>query len=93
MNKLMLNELVCSGPIDCKTMAQVRGGWTMFSPSCNNGSNGSYDPGADSLIHPGGVFVQPAYVVRPDSCDSMVRDLVVARNSVFQPGERTVVGL
>lgn len=89
MNTLIIKDLARAEQLGGKAMAEVRGGWSMNSPSYKLG-NVSYAPHYDSSIHASQDLAQVQDVVNATANGSAFLDGVSARNTTSQSGRNNI---
>ena len=90
MKTLIITDLARTETLDRAAMNNVRGGWSMFSPSYKVGDV-NYAPSDDSSIHATQNLGQVQNVMAATANGSAFLDGVSVHNNVSQNGQNTIV--
>ena len=91
MKTLTIKDLARTEQLDRSAMSDVRGGWSMFSPSYKLG-NVSYAPSYDSSISATQNLMQEQSVLTATANDSAFVKGVHVNSHVSQDGQNKIVG-
>ena len=89
MKTIFIKDLARNEALDAKAMTNVRGGWSMNSPSYKLGDL-SYTPSYDSSIHATQDLVQMQSVMNATANGSAFVDGVSATNHTSQSGQNNI---
>jgi len=91
MNTLTINDLARTDTLDSRSMAAVRGGWSMYAPSYKMGDV-SYMPSYDSSITATQNLLQKQSVLTATANGSAFVNGVDVHSDVHQDGQNKIIG-
>jgi hypothetical protein len=91
MKTLTIKDLARTEELDSRSMAAVRGGWTMYSPSTKFGDV-SYTPSYDSSITATQSLFQKQSVLTATANDAAFVHGVDVHSDVHQDGNNKIIG-
>ncbi|CAN7374110.1 hypothetical protein [Massilia sp. LjRoot122] len=91
MKTLTITDLARTEQLDRSAMAEVRGGWSMYSPSYYVGDV-SYAPSSDSSINAAQNLLQQQSVVTATANGSAFVGGVHVNSHVSQDGQNKIIG-
>jgi hypothetical protein len=91
MKTLTINDLARTEELDSRSMAAVRGGWSMQEPSWKAG-NVNYAPNYDSSIHATQNLLQQQSVATATANGAAFIHGVDVHSDVHQDGENKIIG-
>jgi hypothetical protein len=91
MKTLTINDLARTEELDSRSMAAVRGGWSMYAPSWKVGDV-NYAPSHDSSIHATQNLLQQQSVATATANGAAFIHGVDVHSDVHQNGENKIIG-
>jgi len=92
MKTLIIKDLARTEQLDRTAMGNVRGGWSMYSPSPSYSvGDVNYAPKFDDSLHATQNLAQMQSVLTPTANGSAFIDGVTVNNDVTQHGENKIV--